>query len=91
VQAQILRDAPHLHDNGIHLLISPTPYGELIIGDSHHYGSDPSPFNAEQVDDWMIGWPNRRWAARCKWSSAGRVSMVHGGRGRFRSCARRRG
>jgi FAD dependent oxidoreductase TIGR03364 len=54
VQAQILRDAPHLHENGIHLLISPTPYGELIIGDSHHYGSDPSPFNAEQVDDWMI-------------------------------------
>ncbi|RON55250.1 TIGR03364 family FAD-dependent oxidoreductase [Pseudomonas frederiksbergensis] len=54
VQAQILRDVPHLHENGIHLLISPTPYGELIIGDSHHYGRDPSPFNAEQVDDWMI-------------------------------------
>ncbi|MDY7536001.1 TIGR03364 family FAD-dependent oxidoreductase [Pseudomonas sp. Bout1] len=54
VQAEILRDVPHLHDNGIHLLISPTPYGELIIGDSHHYGSDPSPFNAEQVDNWMI-------------------------------------
>ncbi|MFL1515765.1 TIGR03364 family FAD-dependent oxidoreductase [Pseudomonas prosekii] len=54
VQAQILREAPHLHDNGIHLLISPTPYGELIIGDSHHYGRDPSPFNAEQVDNWMI-------------------------------------
>ncbi|SDT05848.1 TIGR03364 family FAD-dependent oxidoreductase [Pseudomonas prosekii] len=54
VQAQILRETPHLHDNGIHLLISPTPYGELIIGDSHHYGRDPSPFNAEQVDNWMI-------------------------------------
>ncbi|WP_339544135.1 TIGR03364 family FAD-dependent oxidoreductase [Pseudomonas sp. RA_35y_Pfl2_P32] len=54
VQAQILRETPHLHEQGIHLLISPTPQGELIIGDSHHYGSDPSPFNAEQVDDWMI-------------------------------------
>ncbi len=54
VQAEILLHAPHLHEHGIHLLISPTPYGELIIGDSHHYGSDPSPFNAEQVDDWMI-------------------------------------
>ena len=54
VQAQILRDTPHLHEHGIHLLISPTPHGELIIGDSHHYGSDPSPFNAEQVDNWMI-------------------------------------
>jgi len=35
-------------------LISPTPHGELIIGDSHAYGSDASPFNAEQVDNWMI-------------------------------------
>ncbi|MBU6960120.1 TIGR03364 family FAD-dependent oxidoreductase [Pseudomonas sp. CVAP len=54
VQAQILREAPHLHEHGIHLLISPTPHGELIIGDSHDYGSDPSPFNAEQVDNWLI-------------------------------------
>ncbi|MEG2392339.1 MAG: TIGR03364 family FAD-dependent oxidoreductase, partial [Pseudomonas sp.] len=54
VQALILREQPHLHENGIHLLISPTPYGELIIGDSHHYGSDASPFNAEQVDTWML-------------------------------------
>ncbi|AZF44966.1 putative secreted oxidoreductase [Pseudomonas sp. R1-43-08] len=54
VQAQILREAPHLHEHGIHLLISPTPHGDLIIGDSHDYGSDASPFNAEQVDDWLI-------------------------------------
>ncbi|BAO65182.1 MULTISPECIES: TIGR03364 family FAD-dependent oxidoreductase [Pseudomonas] len=54
VQTQILREAPHLHEHGIHLLISPTPYGELIIGDSHDYGSDPSPFNAEQVDNWLL-------------------------------------
>jgi len=54
LQAQIIREHPHLHANGIHLLISPTPYGELIIGDSHHYGRDASPFNAEQIDDWML-------------------------------------
>ena len=30
VQAQILREAPHLHEHGIHLLISPTPYGEAV-------------------------------------------------------------
>ncbi|NBG90655.1 TIGR03364 family FAD-dependent oxidoreductase [Pseudomonas sp. 9.1(2019)] len=54
VQAQILRDSPHLDRHGIHLLVSPTPYGELIIGDSHDYGGDPSPFNGEQVDNWML-------------------------------------
>ncbi|MDD0973587.1 TIGR03364 family FAD-dependent oxidoreductase [Pseudomonas fontis] len=57
--AQALRShveahSPHLLEHGIHLLISPTPHGELIIGDSHAYGSDASPFNAEQVDTWMI-------------------------------------
>ena len=54
VQAQILRDSPHLERHGIHLLISPTPYGELIVGDSHDYSRDPSPFNGEQVDNWML-------------------------------------
>ena len=54
VQAEILRDSPHLDQHGIHLLISPTPYGELIVGDSHDYSGDPSPFNAEQVDNWML-------------------------------------
>ncbi|MFK7605903.1 MULTISPECIES: TIGR03364 family FAD-dependent oxidoreductase [unclassified Pseudomonas] len=54
VQAQILRDCPHLDQHGIHLLVSPTPYGDLIIGDSHDYSRDPSPFNGEQVDNWML-------------------------------------
>ena len=54
VQTEILRDSPHLDRHGIHLLVSPTPYGDLIIGDSHDYGRDPSPFNGEQVDNWML-------------------------------------
>ncbi|MFQ6573502.1 TIGR03364 family FAD-dependent oxidoreductase [Pseudomonas sp. UM16] len=54
LKAQLQSNSPHLMEHGIHLLISPTPHGELIIGDSHAYGSDPSPFNAEQVDNWMI-------------------------------------
>ncbi|PWB31726.1 TIGR03364 family FAD-dependent oxidoreductase [Pseudomonas sp. SDI] len=54
LRAEVERATPHLLEHGIHLLISPTPYGELIIGDSHAYGSDASPFNAEQVDNWLI-------------------------------------
>jgi len=79
IQAQILRDEPHLHENGIHLLISPTPYGELIIGDSHHYGSDASPFNAEQVDDWMIELAEQ--TLRCKVQVVERWQGVYGSRG----------
>jgi FAD dependent oxidoreductase TIGR03364 len=79
VQAEILRDVPHLHENGIHLLISPTPYGELIIGDSHHYGSDPSPFNAEQVDTWMIELAEE--TLGCKIQVVERWQGVYGSRG----------
>ncbi|MDF3934558.1 TIGR03364 family FAD-dependent oxidoreductase [Pseudomonas citronellolis] len=54
IHAQIRRETPALETHGIHLLISPTPHGELIIGDSHDYGSDASPFNAEAVDRLML-------------------------------------
>jgi FAD dependent oxidoreductase TIGR03364 len=54
IRAQIRADQPELETHGIHLLISPTPYGDLIIGDSHVYGSDISPFNAESVDRLLI-------------------------------------
>ncbi|SFB85577.1 FAD dependent oxidoreductase TIGR03364 [Pseudomonas citronellolis] len=54
IHAQIRRETPALERHGIHLLISPTPYGELIIGDSHDYGSDAAPFNAEVVDRLML-------------------------------------
>ncbi|ANI13920.1 FAD-dependent oxidoreductase [Pseudomonas citronellolis] len=54
IHEQIRRETPALEYHGIHLLISPTPYGELIIGDSHDYGSDAAPFNAEAVDRLML-------------------------------------
>lgn len=79
VQAQILREAPHLHEHGIHLLISPTPHGELILGDSHHYGSDPSPFNAEQVDNWLIELAEQ--TLGCKVQVVERWQGVYGARG----------
>jgi len=79
IRAQIQRESPHLHDHGIHLLISPTPHGELIIGDSHHYGSDPSPFNAEQVDNWMLELAEH--TLGCKVQVLERWQGVYGARG----------
>ena len=46
--------SPFLMREGIHLLVSPTPHGELIVGDSHRYGADAPPFNDEAVDDAML-------------------------------------
>ncbi|SDS51642.1 FAD dependent oxidoreductase TIGR03364 [Pseudomonas asplenii] len=79
IRAQIQRESPHLQDHGIHLLISPTPHGELIIGDSHHYGSDPSPFNAEQVDNWMLELAEH--TLGCKVQVLERWQGVYGARG----------
>ncbi|KAJ8134259.1 hypothetical protein OY671_012528, partial [Metschnikowia pulcherrima] len=50
---QIQARTPMSSENGIHSSISPTPYGESIIGDSHRYGQDAFPFNDEAVDNAM--------------------------------------
>ncbi|MDM1708874.1 TIGR03364 family FAD-dependent oxidoreductase [Thiopseudomonas alkaliphila] len=52
--AEIKAQTPLLDEHGIHLLITPTPYGDLIIGDSHEYSVDAQPFNSEQVDQLLI-------------------------------------
>jgi hypothetical protein len=61
VHAEIEANAPLLNKHGIHLLVSPTPYQELIVGDSHHYGSDSPPFNSEEVDELMLGLVEHTW------------------------------
>jgi len=37
-------------DHGIHVLLAQNQYGELIIGDSHHYGRTLEPFDSEEVN-----------------------------------------
>jgi D-hydroxyproline dehydrogenase subunit beta len=38
------------HENGIHVLVAQNAMGELIIGDSHHYGKTVEPFDREDVN-----------------------------------------
>lgn len=66
VHAEIEANAPLLNKHGIHLLVSPTPYQELIVGDSHHYGTDSPPFNSEEVDELMLGLVEHTLATRIK-------------------------
>ncbi|AZY48683.1 TIGR03364 family FAD-dependent oxidoreductase [Bordetella avium] len=58
--------SPFLMREGIHLLISPTPYGELIVGDSHRYGVDAPPFNDEAVDEALIALAQQALGARLR-------------------------
>jgi len=61
------------------LLVSPTPYGELIIGDSHDYGSDAGPFNAEEVDQILIDLAEQTFAGELE--VVERWQGVYGSRG----------
>ncbi|MFF7709660.1 TIGR03364 family FAD-dependent oxidoreductase [Pseudomonas sp. NPDC007930] len=79
VRAEIRRDCPALETHGIHLLASPTPNGELIIGDSHDYGSDAAPFNDEGVDRLMLELAEHTFAGRVRVLE--RWQGVYGARG----------
>jgi hypothetical protein len=41
--------APHL-EHGVHLIVVQSGDGSLVVGDSHHYGPSPDPFQPEAVD-----------------------------------------
>jgi FAD dependent oxidoreductase TIGR03364 len=41
--------AAHLA-NGIHLIVTQSADGSLIVGDSHHYAPTPDPFSSDKVD-----------------------------------------
>lgn len=36
--------------NGVHLIVVQGRDGSLVVGDSHHYGATPDPFQPEEVD-----------------------------------------
>lgn len=49
-------DAANLNykTNGVHVLLAQNEQGELIIGDSHHYGRTVEPFDYESVNDQIL-------------------------------------
>lgn len=42
---------PFYRENGIHVMLAQNGAGELIIGDSHHYGTTFEPFDSEIVNE----------------------------------------
>ena len=41
-------------DHGVHLIVVQSADGSLVVGDSHHYGPTPDPFQPEEVDALII-------------------------------------
>jgi FAD dependent oxidoreductase TIGR03364 len=46
----LLREQRAQLDNGVHLIVVQSADGSLVVGDSHHYGTTPDPFQPEAVD-----------------------------------------
>ena len=51
---RIGRESPQLDRYGIHAMASAFPNGEVVLGDSHEYGEDITPFDKSEIDDLIM-------------------------------------
>jgi D-hydroxyproline dehydrogenase subunit beta len=54
LRARLLEEQAPWLDDGIHLIAVQSADGSLVVGDSHHYGDSPDPFQPRNVDDRML-------------------------------------
>lgn len=54
LRARLEAEQPEALANGIHLIVTQSADGSLIVGDSHHYARTPDPFASEAVDQLIL-------------------------------------
>lgn len=54
LKARLERDFAAARANGVHLIVTQSADGSLVVGDSHHYAATPDPFAPDAVDQLIL-------------------------------------
>lgn len=54
LKARLDTERAEARGNGVHLIVTQSADGSLVVGDSHHYATTPDPFAPASVDDIIL-------------------------------------